>query len=350
MGPVLLALGYFLGSLVGLSLQFPSTQISVFWPPNAILLAALLLAPRSTWWMYLAAVFPAHAIAQLSMGIAPTVMLVNFAGNVGDALLGAMVIDRFLPRPRRFDELKAVTLIVFCGGLLAPALTSLVVAEVFARMGATASLWMSWRLRVLTNALAVITLVPPLVIAFSTTKRAWLAEHRSRRGEAVLLAVGLLLVGFLVFTPPAAEGSGILLYVPFPFLLWAAMRFGLVGASLSVLTLGGLALSAALRGIGPFATQNPTENATSLVLFLLVSGIPLLLLAAVINERASVDEGRRRIETLHGAVLASLREEIAVVDRDGTILEVNEAWRAAGRAAPGSNCVEYWKREVDAAG
>ena len=91
--------------------------------------------------------FPAHAMAQLSMGIAPTVMLVNFAGNAGDALLGAMVIDRFLPRPRRFDQLRAVTLIVFCGGLLAPAITSLVVAEVFAWMGATASLWMSWRLR-----------------------------------------------------------------------------------------------------------------------------------------------------------------------------------------------------------
>ena len=279
------------------------------------------------------------------MGITPTVMLVNFAGNAGDAVLAALMIDRFLPPPRRFDQLKAVTLIVLCGGLLAPAITSLMVARVFAWMGATSSLWMSWLLRVLTNALAVITLVPPLVIAFSTTKQAWLAEHRHRRGEAVLLAVGLLLVGFLVFTPPAAQGSGILLYVPFPFLLWAAMRFGLVGASLSVLTLGGLALSAAIRGIGPFALQNPTENATSLVVFLLVSGIPLLLLAAVMNERAAGDEGRRRIETLHDAVLGSLREEIAVVDRDGTILEVNESWRAAGRTLPGANLVDYWTHE-----
>jgi signal transduction histidine kinase len=49
-------------------------------------------------------------------------------------------------------------------------------------------------------------------------------------------------------------------------------------------------------------------------------------------------------------VLGSLREEIAVVDRDGTILEVNESWRAAGRAAPGTNCVEYWQQEVGTVG
>ncbi len=349
MGPALLALGYFLGSLVGLSVQFPATQVSVFWPPNAILLAALLLTPRSRWWLYLAAVLPAHAVAQLWMGIAPTVMLVNFAGNAGDALLGAWIVDRLLPRPRRFDELKAVTAIVFCGGLLAPAITSLLVAEVFDWMGATTSLWVSWRLRLLTNALAVVTLVPPLVLAFSPVKGSLSAAQRSRRAEAALLAVGLLVVGLMVFTPPGGEDSGILLYAPFPFLLWAAMRFGIVGASLSVLTLGGLSLSAALRGVGPFIAHDPTENATSLVVFLLVSGIPLLLLAAVMNERASVDEGRRRIQTLHGAVLGSLREEIAVVDRDGTVLEVNESWRAAGRAVPGDDCVDHLRREVRAA-
>ena len=203
---------------------------------------------------------PAHAVAQLWMGIAPTVMLVNFAGNAGDALLGAWIIDRLLPRPRRFDELKAVTVIVFCGGLLAPAITSLLVAEVFALMGATTSLWVSWQLRLLTNALAVVTLVPPLVLSFSPAKGTLSATQRSRRAEAAVLAVGLLVVGLLVFTPPGGEGSGILLYAPFPFLLWAAMRFGIVGASLSVLTLGALSLSAALRASDPSPLRTPPRT------------------------------------------------------------------------------------------
>ena len=107
---------------------------------------------------------PVHALAQLGMGIPPLLMLINFAGNSGDALLAALAIGRAVPEPRRYDQLRAVTAIVVFGALLAPALASFAVASVFAQMGVTTSLWMSWRLRLLTNALAVITLVPPVTL------------------------------------------------------------------------------------------------------------------------------------------------------------------------------------------
>src|SRR6187401_1099429 len=60
--PTVTALAYFLGSLLGLSLPFPGTEISVYWPPNAILLAALLATPRRRWPVYLLAVLPAHVL------------------------------------------------------------------------------------------------------------------------------------------------------------------------------------------------------------------------------------------------------------------------------------------------
>ena len=40
---VLVFIGYFLGAKVGLTLTFQPHPISVFWPPNSVLLAALLL-------------------------------------------------------------------------------------------------------------------------------------------------------------------------------------------------------------------------------------------------------------------------------------------------------------------
>jgi signal transduction histidine kinase len=348
LGPVVVALAYLLGSIVGLSLQFPGTQISVFWPPNAILLAALLVTARRYWWTHVAAVLPAHLLVQLGMGITLPAALVNFAGNVGDALLGALIIGRLLPQPRRFDQLRAVALIVVVGGLLVPAITSLLVSGVFAWLGLTPDLWLSWRLRLLTNALAVITLVPPIVLTFSPSAWAWLRALRGRGAEAAVLFAVLAAISALVFlVPPAGpQTPSILLYLPFPLLMWAALRFGLVGASLSVSTLGGFALFAAVRDRGPFATSDPVENATSLVLFLLVSGVPLLLLAAVMNERESVDAGRRSIEMLHGAVLGSLRDQIAVLDRDGVIVEVNGAWRESGGAAPGAHYLEEWKQKA----
>jgi hypothetical protein len=48
---VLVFIGYYLGARVGFALTFQSHPISVFWPPNSILLAALLLTPPRIWWL-----------------------------------------------------------------------------------------------------------------------------------------------------------------------------------------------------------------------------------------------------------------------------------------------------------
>jgi two-component system, LuxR family, sensor kinase FixL len=339
-----LAAGYFLASLLGLSLQFPSTQVSAIWLPNAILLAVLLVTPRRRWWTYLAAVAPAHLLAQSWMGIPLAVSLINFAGNSGDALLGALVIQHLLGEPRRFDSLRAVVLIMLVGGVLAPALMSFLVAELFVRIGASADPWLAWRLRLLTNTLAVSTLVPPLVLALTRTRTRPPGRAKPhRRGEAGVLLAGLLVVGILVFELPTA-GSGqspLLLYVPLPFLFWAAMRFGLTGACLSVLTLEALAMWGIFHGHGPFVAHDPVENAASLVLFLNVICAPLVMLAALLMERQSEDERRLRAETLHSAVLASVHDQIAVLDRDGKVLEVNESWEASGRAEVGADYLEF---------
>jgi signal transduction histidine kinase len=336
-----LAAGYFLGSLLGLSLQFPSTRISAIWLPNAILLTALLVTERRRWWTCLAAVLPAHLLAQSLMGVPFAVMLVNFAGNTGQAVLGALAVQHFLGEPRRFDSLRAVALIMLFGGILAPALMSFVVAGLFGQLGVSANSWLVGSLRLLTNTLAVWTLVPPLVLALTRTRPSGLAEP-NRRGEAGAVLAGLLAAGILVFWMPGAGSweSPLFLYVPLPFLFWAALRLGLTGTCLSVLTLETLAVWGIFYGRGPFAAHDPVANALSLVLFLNIVSAPLLMLAALLMERESRDEGRRQAETLHSAVLASVREEIAVLDRDGRILEVNEAWRDSGRAGVGANYLE----------
>ena len=175
-------------------------------------------------------------------------------------------------------------------------------------MGATTNLWMSWRLRLLTNALAVITLVPPLVLSCLARHTSGGSGGRSRRGEAALLAIGLWWCGGSSSSScrAAREGSGILLYVPFPFLLWAAMRFGLVGASF----VGAHArrrsrCRAALRGHRALRRARPgRERDLARRSFCWCHRHPSPdARGGASNERESVDEGRRRIETLHGAVL-----------------------------------------------
>src|SRR4029079_11863687 len=63
---------YYLGAKLGLALTFEPNPISVLWPPNAILLAALLLAPVRWWWVLLGAALPAHLLAELQDGVPVT--------------------------------------------------------------------------------------------------------------------------------------------------------------------------------------------------------------------------------------------------------------------------------------
>ncbi len=271
------------------------------------------------------------------MGIPFDALLINFVGNAGEALVGALVIDHFLSRQERLDRLQAVALIMFFGGVVAPALMSFVVAQLFVQTGSTVDPWVNWQLRLLTNALAVFTLVPPIVLNLRKAPPPATPLAARRAGEAGALLVGLAISGALLFALPTA-GSGhsqLLLYAPFPFLLWAAMRFGVVGICLSVLTLAAVSIWNAVNGHGPFAAQDPVGNATSLVLFLNVTCVPLLMLAALLEDRESEDVERRSAATLHSAVLASMHDQIAVLDREGVVREVNESWTAAGRPDPG---------------
>ena len=62
---ILVFAGYYIGAKLGLALTFLPNPISVLWPPNSILFAALLVVPVSRWWVVLAAALPAHLLSEL---------------------------------------------------------------------------------------------------------------------------------------------------------------------------------------------------------------------------------------------------------------------------------------------
>src|SRR5438270_9641421 len=78
---------YYFGAKIGFALTFEPHPVSVLWPPNAILVAALLLTPPRTWWLVLFAAFPAHLAAQLQSQIPLTMILCWFISNCCEALI-----------------------------------------------------------------------------------------------------------------------------------------------------------------------------------------------------------------------------------------------------------------------
>ncbi len=103
----------------------------------------------------------------------------------------------------------------------------------------------------------------------------------------ITVFLGLLAVSYVVFYE---FGSGVdlaLLFLPLPFLLWAAVRFGALGTSTGISIIGFLAIWSASHGHGPFSSGTTEQNALSIQIFLIGLAIPLLFLAAVVEERAT---------------------------------------------------------------
>src|SRR5215475_15450057 len=121
---VLVFVGYYLGARVGIALTFQPHPISVFWPPNSILLAALLLTSPRIWWFLLLAAFPAHLIAELQSQVPPTMVVCWFISNCAEALIGAGLTRYLLTGPVRFDNLRSVAVFCSCVGFLGPFLSS----------------------------------------------------------------------------------------------------------------------------------------------------------------------------------------------------------------------------------
>jgi two-component system sensor kinase FixL len=285
--PVAVAAAYYVGAKIGFALTYQPHPISVLWPPNSILLAALLLTPVRIWWLVLLGAFPAHLAAQLQSNVPPAMILSWFVSNSCEALIGAGGVRYFIGRPVRLDRLRNVGIFCFFAAFLAPLLSSFLDAAfvVLNRFGGD-DYWQIWRIRFSSNVLATLTLVP-FIITFGADGIARLARiRRTRLFEASLLVLCLVLVNVAVFYRLGPTTDSALVSLPLPFLIWAAVRFGSRGASGVICVLTFLAIWGAGHGYGPFSTRTAAENALSIQMFLIVTSVPLLLLAGAIEERS----------------------------------------------------------------
>ena len=292
-GPALaVAALYGLAAWIGVRARFPGAGLSVLWLGNALLLGVLLLTQRRDWWLYLLLCLPAHLLAVLPADDLATVRaLISFAANCATALIGALALSAVVPDLQRIDRVRTAVALILIGGLLAPLFTSVLLAAAFIVLDHGQSFWLTMSARSLTNAFAILTLVPLILHANAWVRRRDRSFLPARAAEGGLLAVSLCTLGILGFIAPQAanEHSAVLLYAPFAVLLWAAVRFGVSGACAAVLTLGALAISGLLHQTGPFVSEGPMQSAVSLLLFLVLTAMTMLLLPAALEERSAFE-------------------------------------------------------------
>jgi PAS domain S-box-containing protein len=266
---------------IGFAHKILPHNISVLWPTSAILLSVLLVARPVHWWAYVLAAYFSSVIRDARAGFPAEGFLFLGAGLL-EILGAAFVLRRYLDPLRMFDSLRGIALYLAIAVIGAPGISAFVSASA----GGAEHYWFFWRVWFLSEGLAQLTLAPAILSWIALTRNGLGTVSTARWVEASALFCAVALVGSVAFTGEVPGGHGIpaMVYLPLPFLLWAAVRFGPMGMTTSLLIVAFLSISGAVHGRGPFASSGEWQDVISLQLFLGTVSVPLLLLAAVIHE------------------------------------------------------------------
>jgi PAS domain S-box-containing protein len=322
--------------------NLPPLFVSPIWPTNAILLCALVVTPVRHWWAYALAGLLSSVNHNAHTGAPVLQILIFLAADAIEVIGAALGVRRFAAGPGAFESPR--NLVAYLIVVVAAPFVSSFVAALAAPADAHWRVWRSW---FLTDAFGYLTLAPAILTWISFPRATLRSTSGVRNVEAGLLAAGLLLTAARVFNGATGIESNVpaLMYLPLPFLLWAAVRFGPRGitASLAVVTL--LAMSGALRGHGPFSSSTPVVNVLSLQLFLITISPPLMFLAVFVEEQKRSQKALRRSEAQYRAIVEDQTEMICRFLPDGTYTFVNGAvCRAVHRSAEDLVGQSFWDR------
>jgi PAS domain S-box-containing protein len=229
-----------------------------------------------------------------------------FISNSCEAVISAGLTRYLVGGPIRFRSLREAGIFCLCAVLIGPFLSSFLdAAFVVWNHWGQGTYWELTRIRFSSNALAALIMVP-LIVTWATNGIPALRRARpSRNLEACVLFLVLFAVSLAVLYAFGPGADSALLFLPLPFLLWAGVRFGFLGASSAISIVGFMAIWSGSHGHGPFSGGTAEQNALSIQIFLIVLAIPMLFLATVIEERATAEaelrETHQRMNLAGGA-------------------------------------------------
>jgi two-component system sensor histidine kinase UhpB len=141
--------------------------------------------------------------------------------------------------------------------------------------------------------------------------------------EAIVWGIGF---AFCIWYPVLSDQSDLAIYAPFPFLVWAALRLGTIGAS------SGLFLTTVLLIFGISRHKGPlfypiAHDMHFLQLFLTILALPIMFVAILFEERRQVEarllesqeelkQNYERIRDLAGRLIRGQEEERSRIARE----------------------------------
>ena len=304
----LLAGAYYLAGRIGLELAYLDGAVAAMWPPAGVGLAVLFLYGLRLW--------PGIVLGDLLLGDYSTPLGTVVGQTVGNTLalvIAALVLRRLTGGRGELERVFDVLALVACAFLAA--IISAAFGPMSLRLGdviAPDELGRVFRTWTLGDASGVLV-VAPVILTWATT-----GLKGIRRRDGVEMALVLTLLVALAELLPQRDVP----YVVFPVLLWAALRFGPRGAATAILVVCSLTIWNTAQSDGPFVRESLNDSLLATQLFIAISALTSLILAAVTAERT----GAARALAATEAAQRALADEQAALRRVATLV--------AGEATP----------------
>ena len=327
-------LGYAFAYHYGMS--FDPVISAPFWFPDAVLLCGLLSTPRKWWWLLLVAILPVRLWVAVPQNLELWFLAAVYVNDCAKGVIAALLLQRFLDDPIRLRSVRDLGFYFLFAVVLVPALSATGGAAARGAMGH--AFWPSFDQWLLGDALAALV-VAPILFYWVLRPPNPATFSRPRILEAVVLAIGLIVSLKFALEPSSAprDIAETRFYAPVPFMVWAAIRFRMFGATAAAALLSIFVVDAALDGAGSFASVDSVEMASRLQHFLLLRIAPLYLAAVLMEQWHRVNNSLRDSEQRFRNIANSAPVMMWTSGIDGGADFINRSWLDfTGRTLEGS--------------
>jgi PAS domain S-box-containing protein len=320
---VLIAL-YFVGGLIGKKTAFLSGSVALVWPPAGIALAAILLFGYRFW--------PGVALGAVLFSFMNGMPFGFFTlgtaiGNTMGAVVCAFLLERIIAFDNAMERTRDVTGYIGLACFLGTTVNAAFNVVSLAYSGAVAwdNLFPTTLVWWVPNALAGLVVAPFILTWATPSATRWNARLIA---EAVICGAGLVGGTLISFNSWFVYGvqNYPLAYLPYPFLVWSALRFGQRGATTGTLLVSALAICSLHYGRGPFVTNTEKDSLMLIGSYIGILAVTNMLLAAAAAERHAAERAVSESEKRFRAVVEDQTDLICRFQPDGLLTFVNDAF------------------------
>ncbi len=327
-GIIGLAIIYHLAARLGLQMAYVQQNTSPVWPPSGIALAALLLAGMRYW--------PGITLGVVAGSLftgAPLELALGFgAANTCEALIAALLLKRWIrfdPGIGRIRDVIGLVIAAVCGTAVSAGIG--VTTLLLSGRISSAIFWHLAFVWFIGNLLGCLV-ITPFILAWERllAERAFRRWPQGQIAEAIVFLALLATVSLNIFRSPAGAEAlhQALIYVIFPFAIWAALRMGQLGATSTVVAVSAIAIWGTVHGLGPFGRLPINDSLILLQTFTGVVALISLTLAASAAERRRAEGILREQIDQNAQLLDQVRlgnEQLHALSH--RLMEVQEAER-----------------------